>query len=173
MIDLNEFIKSSKFDSSNDRLFVQRIFKNGIEPYVERLRQYKFVECNKVLDAGCGFGQWSLALAHLNKEVYACDADPKRTVFLEKIAAANKISSIHTMHTSIDCLPFENDFFDAVFCYGVLFITPWKKSISELIRVLKPGGKIYVSANGIGWLKYLWYTEHNKTADYILPPSPS
>ena len=167
MIDFNKLIKSSKIDSANDRSFLQRIFKNGVDPYVARLKQYKFTESGKVLDAGCGFGQWSLALAHLNKEVYACDADSTRVAFLERIASANKITNINIMQGFIDNLPFENDYFDTVFCYGVLYTTLWKKSLSELVRVLKPGGKIYVNANGIGWFKHLWYTEPNITVDYV------
>ncbi len=35
-----------------------------------------------------------------------------------------------------------------------------------MTRVLKPGGKLYLNANGIGWYVFLWNTEHNKTKDY-------
>lgn len=150
----------------NNHAFVQRIFKNGISDYVDRLKQYGFLDFEHALDAGCGFGQWSLALSQLNKEVFSCDADVERVEFLHKIAVENKINNIHTRQAFIDNLPYENESFDAVFCYGVIFLTPWKKSLSELVRVLKPGGKLYVNANGLGWYKHLWYTAHNKTSDY-------
>ncbi|MDP2192935.1 MAG: hypothetical protein Q8K36_00185, partial [Alphaproteobacteria bacterium] len=37
---------------------------------------------------------------------------------------------------------------------------------SELVRILKAGGKIYINTNGLGWYKHLWYSEHNKTEGY-------
>ena len=32
--------------------------------------------------------------------------------------------------------------------------------------VLKPGGKIYVNANGLGWYLYLWESGHNEVSGY-------
>lgn len=150
----------------NNHAFVQRIFKNGINNYVERLKQYGFLDFGHVLDAGCGFGQWSLALAQLNKKVYSCDADTIRIEFLNKLIIENDLQNIHARQAFIDDLPYDNQVFDAVFCYGVVFLTPWKKTLAELVRVLKRGGKLYVNANGLGWYKHLWYTSHNKTDDY-------
>ena len=46
-----------------------------------------------------------------------------------------------------------------------LLLHAWK-SLAELARVLRPGGRIYLSANGVGWYLFLWEEEHNKTADY-------
>lgn len=154
------------FIAKKDEEFCHRVYEKGLDPYIKRLRQYGFINLEKILDAGCGFGQWSLALAQLNKEVYSCDADVKRVEFLKNISVENKLNHIYSRQACIDNLPYENDSFDAVFCYGVIFLTPWKKSLSELVRVLKPKGKLYVNANGLGWYKHLWYTAHNKTSDY-------
>ena len=63
-------------------------------------------------------------------------------------------------------MPYPDNCFDLVFCYGVIFLTPWRQSLGELSRVLKTGGKLYVNANGLGWYNYLWKEEHNKTTDY-------
>lgn len=152
--------------SQRDLEFLERIYDKGLSPYTNRLKQYGFERFEKVLDAGCGFGQWSLSLAQLNTEIHSCDADPKRVEFLKKVAAENGLNHIHPRQAFIDNLPYKNESFDAVFCYGVIFLTPWKKSLSELVRILKPGGKLYVNANGLGWYKHLWYTNHNKTDDY-------
>lgn len=152
--------------SKNDINFLNRVYQNGINSYITRLKQYQFCNFEIVLDAGCGFGQWSLALAQINKKVYSCDADPKRIEFLKEMILEKGMSNIEARLGFIDSLPYNNETFDAVFCYGVIFITPWKKSLIELVRVLKPGGKLYVNANGLGWYKHLWYTEHNKTIDY-------
>ena len=63
-------------------------------------------------------------------------------------------------------MPYESDRFDAVFCYGVIFLTDWRKTLTELGRVLKPGGTLYITANGLGWYIFLWQEEHNKASDY-------
>ncbi|MDP2193596.1 MAG: hypothetical protein Q8K36_03625, partial [Alphaproteobacteria bacterium] len=73
-----QFSTNNMFTSKAEETFFQRVYSKGIAPYVERLQQYKFEKYERILDAGCGYGQWSLALSQLNKEVYACDADHKR-----------------------------------------------------------------------------------------------
>ena len=150
----------------NDYNFVNRVFKNGINTYISRIKQYEFCGKQKVLDAGCGFGQWSLSLAHLNKEVYSCDADQLRVNFSQSMFRELGVENIITKQSVIDCLPYPNDYFNVVFCYGVIFLTSWKKSLYELVRVLKPGGKIYINANGLGWYKFLWYSNYNQVEDY-------
>lgn len=57
-------------------------------------------------------------------------------------------------------------YFDAVFSFSVLPYVPWRKALAELARVLKPGGKLYLNANGIGWYVFLWETEYNKADGY-------
>lgn len=152
--------------SQNDAAFVSRIYKDGIQPYIDRLKQYEFQGYNHVLDAGCGFGQWSLALSSLNKQVSSCDAASNRVQYLTELADINNIKNIKVKEGVINKLPYEDEVFDAVFCYGVIFLTPWKISLRELIRVLKPTGKLYLNANGLGWYKNLWYNQPHATTDY-------
>lgn len=66
----------------NDRLFLQRIYADGLDKYTDRLQAIGFAEHEHVLDAGCGYGQWSLALAGMNQAVSACDISPLRVNFL-------------------------------------------------------------------------------------------
>jgi ubiquinone/menaquinone biosynthesis C-methylase UbiE len=150
----------------NDYKFVNRIFENGIVKYRNRLSAIGFSNYNKVLDAGCGFGQWSLALAELNTEVYSCDISPLRTHFLLDLASELMINNITVKTSKLEVLPYDDQTFDAVFCYGVIFLSDWKKSLAELKRVLKPGGNLYLTANELGWYLYLWKEEHNKANDY-------
>ena len=46
----------------NDKLFIQRVFSKGLDSYINRLEAIGFTKKSKVLDAGCGYGQWSIAL---------------------------------------------------------------------------------------------------------------
>jgi len=150
----------------NDNLFIQRIFSDGVEKYKNRIEALGFSGKQKVLDAGCGYGQWSLALADLNNVVESCDISSTRVKFLKEIAARLDISNINSQVSRLDSMPYPDSHFDAVFCYGVIFLTPWRNSLRELIRVLKPGGQLYVNANGLGWYMFLWQEEHNKTDNY-------
>ncbi|MBT4733112.1 class I SAM-dependent methyltransferase [Candidatus Woesearchaeota archaeon] len=150
----------------NDYLYIQRIFKNGIEKYVNRLKALGFVGNDRVLDAGCGFGQWSLALSTLNKTVTSCDISSIRINFLNDMMHGCDIDNIQIDKSSLNELPYSDNTFDAIFCYSVIFLTPWKESLHELARVLKPNGKLYISANEVGWYIFLWDKEHNKADNY-------
>ncbi len=151
---------------NNDALFLQRIYKEGLGKYSDRLRAIGFTNCNHVLDAGCGFGQWSLALAQLNRFVSACDVSSLRMDVVKDVTRELEVTNLDLLVSGITSLPYVDSSFDAVFCYGVIFLTPWRQSLRELARVLKPGGKLYVSANGLGWYIFLWQEEYNKAKDY-------
>lgn len=150
----------------NDRLFLQRIFGEGLLKYQNRLNAIGFSKHDHVLDAGCGYGQWSLALAEMNRQVSSCDISPLRIDFLSNLAENLGVTNLDIQLCGIDAFPHSDACFDAVFCYGVIFLTPWRQSLAELARVLKPGGILYVNANGLGWYMFLWQEEHNKADDY-------
>jgi ubiquinone/menaquinone biosynthesis C-methylase UbiE len=150
----------------NDAAFLERVYSKGIDVYIDRLKQYGFCGLSTVLDAGCGFGQWALALSTLNWKVSACDASAIRVEVLTGLATDLGITNVSARRASLDSLPYDYASFDGVFCYGVLFLTRWRESLRELARVVRPGGKLYVNANGVGWYKNLWYNLPNPAADY-------
>ncbi len=150
----------------NDAAFLKRVYSKGIDVYTDRLKQYGFCGLSRVLDAGCGFGQWSLALSTLNSQVNACDASAVRVEVLTRLASDLGITNVSARQATLDSLPYDSASFDGAFCYGVLFLTRWRESLRELARVVRPGGKLYVNANGLGWYKNLWYNLPNPAADY-------
>jgi len=158
--------KAAEKMPANDAAFLSRIYASGLDTYANRLRAIGFVGMDSVLDAGCGFGQWSLALADMNASVAAVDVADNRIEFIRRAGESlcpGKISPFvgSTSETNLPAMSF-----DGVFCYGVLFLTPWKESLAEFARVLKPGGRLYVNANGLGWYKHLWYNAPNPADDY-------
>ena len=142
----------------NNMLYIQRIYGKGLDKYLSRINALGFTNYDRVLDAGCGFGQWSLALSHSNKLVDSCDISSTRISFLNSMTKELGVSNINTCESSLERLPYSDNTFDVVFCYGVIFLTPWRESIRELTRVLKPNGKLYISANEVGWYLFLWNT---------------
>ena len=158
--------KNKSLIGDNDRMYLQRIFSSGIQKYIKRLNALGFSGQGQVLDAGCGYGQWSLALSELNTFVESCDISSTRIGFLKQLMELASIPNLSAQVSGLSPLPYSSDYFDSIFCYGVLFLTPWRQSLFELSRVLKPNGKLYLTANGLGWYTFLWETEHNKADDY-------
>lgn len=108
----------------------------------------------RVLDAGCGMGNWSLALARWFDEVHGLEITASRLEILEAVCPWFN-GRIHTKHGSIENLPYPDGWFDAVFCNGVIFLTDYQKSLKEFHRVLRRGGMVYLSFNGMAWWTHL------------------
>jgi len=105
-----------------------------------------------VLDIGCGEGRHSIGL-YVDREVNAIGID----LSMEDMKTAkNRIKdfSISETNTSscafgagdIKSLPFEDNVYDAVICSEVLeHLESLDDAVSEIVRVLKPGGVLAVS----------------------------
>jgi ubiquinone/menaquinone biosynthesis C-methylase UbiE len=159
--------KYQPFLGENNFEFMKRVYETDAYIYESRLKSIGLNGKKKVLDAGCGFGQWSLILAQINKEVFSLDKQAERVILLNEIISELKISNINVTKGILSHLPYENNSFDAIFCYGAIFCTDWKKTLKEFSRVLEPGGTLYFNANEIGWYVNLWNSEPNKTNDYL------
>lgn len=122
--------------------------------YKRRLKSIGFVGKENILDAGCGMGQWSIALSELNGKVFGLDISKFRVKIAKTLAATNGVDAKFCVG-KLENLPFSDSFFDAIFCYGVFMFTDMPKTIKEFIRVIKPGGIIYLNANSWGWYLHL------------------
>lgn len=152
--------------TENDKSFLGRVFSTDLEAYAEQLVRLGFAGNTRVLDAGCGFGQWSLVLANLNEKVVGLDSSSTRTEFLSQLAAAIGQRNIKTAVGALESLPFRNRSFDAIFCFGTVFLTDWTKALDEFARVLAPGGKLFLTFNDIGWYVNCWVNRPNEVSDY-------
>jgi ubiquinone/menaquinone biosynthesis C-methylase UbiE len=141
----------------------ERVYTPPLSRYADRLGAIGFNGMERVLDACCGFGQWTLCLAGTNARVDACDISPERTEIVNGLARDLGFSNIEAVQSRLEVMPYEGDTFDAAFCYVSLNCTPWKESLRELHRVLKPGGKVYFTANGLGYFIKQWVEEPHKT----------
>jgi SAM-dependent methyltransferase len=150
----------------NDEAFLSRVFSGGLRRYISRLNALGMSGIHDVLDAGCGFGQWSLALAALNQNVHACDFDGRRIKVLEDIARLVGLHNVCARVGSVESLPYGDGSMDAVFCYSVLMMSDWKRALEEFFRVLRPGGVLYIGGNDIGWYLRLYEIAPNATDDY-------
>jgi SAM-dependent methyltransferase len=116
------------------------------EPMISRL---KLRGCIKVLDLGCGFGKWSIALSEVGFEVTAVDLAQAAIDWLRKWTHCENLT-IETVVSSPQsyCRP---EFFDAVICKSVLDHMPLEDaacSMSNIVASLKTGGVCYLSFDG-------------------------
>lgn len=102
----------------------------------------------KVLDIGCGAGFDSLLAARLvgsSGRVIGVDMTP---AMLEKATAGAKevaLDNVEFRHGHAESLPVPDASIDVVISNGVVNLCPDKKSVlSEINRVLKPGGRIQI-----------------------------
>ena len=152
--------------TENDAAFMNRVYQDGLSKYRDRLSAINFCGLSHVLDAGCGFGQWTLALSELNEKVSACDISPARISALQGLSSALTHRNIEAKISNFEPLRYPDAHFDAVFCYSVLPCVAWREALREIHRVTKPGGFVYANANGIGWYVNLWLKRPNEVEGY-------
>ena len=102
-----------------------------------------FFQGKAVLDAGCGGGRNTIAMARLG----AADAqgiDLGGEGIQNARECAQGLDNVHFQQASDLDIPFEDERFDLVWCAGVVMITTRGSRPRELTRVLKPGGLLYL-----------------------------
>lgn len=105
------------------------------------------------LDAGCGPGITSVALAERCESLWAIDISQRSLASAKKIAQRFKKNNISFKTASVLKLSFKNRSFDLVFCWGVINHTKEPSlAISELSRVLKQGGILVLAVYQKTWL---------------------
>ena len=137
--------------SADDQMFLHRVWSRPIDDYIARLQDIGFASQDRILDAGAGMGQWSVALAALNRHVWAVDLDSGRISVIERIAKTLDLGNLSCATAPLEATPFKDESFDAIFCYSVLYVTDIRAVLKELHRVLAPGGYLYISTNSWGY----------------------
>lgn len=123
-------------------------FGRSQKNYVKRIESLGFVGKEKVLDAGCGMGQWTYILSKHNNAVVGVDCSEHR-INIAKYLNRQRDNAIFLQET-LEKLSFNPQSFDAIFCYGVFMFTDMQKSLEIFKRILKPDGIIFLNFNNIG-----------------------
>jgi ubiquinone/menaquinone biosynthesis C-methylase UbiE len=100
-----------------------------------------------VLDAGCGTGTLTLALLRTLKvpvKLTAVDLSASSMATAKKYVEKSSDSeqSVRFAQGNVLALPFADDAFDLVLTSGVLEYVPLDEGLSELARVIAPGGHL-------------------------------
>jgi demethylmenaquinone methyltransferase/2-methoxy-6-polyprenyl-1,4-benzoquinol methylase len=100
-----------------------------------------------ILDVACGTGDMAISLAEQGCTVTGIDlSEEMLTIARQKTASATSHLSPFTFHlANAEALPFPDATFDAVTCaFGVRNFVHLEKGLSEMLRVLKPGGRMVI-----------------------------
>ena len=106
----------------------------------------------KVLDLASGTGEPALSLAHAvgpRGRLTATDLVPQMLEAARQNAAAQGLDNIEFRLADAESLPFGDGEFDRVTCrFGIMFFPDVPKTLAEIRRVLKPGGRVCFAVFG-------------------------
>jgi ubiquinone/menaquinone biosynthesis C-methylase UbiE len=117
---------------------------------------------DKVLDAGCGNGDYTILALREGARVWAFDYSEE---MVRCTAARVERSNYRTeilFRASVTDIPAPDEYFDVVMCLAVLDHVPdadIPRALRELVRVLKTGGRAYLNVPnrfGYHWRAGLW-----------------
>jgi len=110
----------------------------------------------RVLELGCGVGKLWVENAQRIRPTWAITVSD----FSPAMLAATKanLADVHAafdfQQVDVEHIPFSSQTFDAVIANHMLYYARDRdRAVAEIARVLKPGGKLYASTNGMRHLK--------------------
>jgi len=129
----------------------------------------------RFLDVAAGSGALSIPAARLGARVMAIDQSP---VMLELLATRARKEGLNVETRVMDghALQFDDDTFDlAGSQFGVMLFPDVSRAIREMVRVIKPGGRVLIHAYGdrhkIEFLSFLVAAVQSVRPDFDGPPA--
>lgn len=112
-------------------------------------RNFKRDGNTKVLDLGCGAGRHIFFMAKENIIPYGIDISEEGVRYTRELLKRYKFDNFakNIIVGDFTNLKFENNYFDGIICYGVLYYSKKEqieKSVEEIYRVLKEDGKALI-----------------------------
>ncbi len=135
---------------------------------IEILHGWNIEPNQRVLDIGCGSGQTAIPAAKLGHQVVGIDIAEN---LIDYAIEEAKYQGLDVQFDVCDAedLPYEDNSFDVVISLiGAMFAPQPDKVVSEIARVLRPGGKLYMAnwtSTGIPALMF-------KSVAGVMPPPP-
>src|SRR6185437_15170888 len=126
----------------------------------EIIQDLHLKETDTVLDVAAGTGEPGLTIASKLKsgKVLITDLAEGMLEIARENAERRGINNIETLVCDVSEIPFPDNSFDAISCrLGYMFFPDMLLATKEMVRVLKPGGRIATSVWGLPE-KNIWFT---------------
>lgn len=115
-----------------------------------------FEKGGAILDLGCGAGRHLKFLAENGFEAYGCDYSSSGIKASQELLASANLKANFEI-ASVDNLPYDDEFFDGLICFGVLYYNDKQsiqKAAGEIFRVLKKGSKALILVRNLEDYRY-------------------
>lgn len=127
---------------------------SGVTTLAEQRRAaeaLRLPSAERLLDVACGPGNFTRQLAQqLSDDGLAVGFDISEPM-LTRAVLDNSGASTCYVRGDARMLPFDDETFDAVCCFGALYLMPEPFRVAdEMVRVLKPGGRIAILTSYAG-----------------------
>jgi ubiquinone/menaquinone biosynthesis C-methylase UbiE len=153
-----QFADSSKLAARGRLNREYTIAETGWFPWVAR--QLPLREGDRVLDIGCGPAWfWASVINDIPENLDLTLADQSSGMVEEAVTRCKALpfGSVTGRQAEAASLPFEDKSFDVVIAMHMLYHLPDPAAgIAEMFRVLKPGGSLAVTTNGMGNMRGIY-----------------
>jgi len=131
----------------------KKVIENGKRNRLVTKTTTKFIppdKSKKILEGGCGNGQFVYAFNELGYDSYGVDYAPKTVSRIKKIFPDLKVSV-----GDVRKLKFPDNHFDGYWSIGVIehFFEGYSPIIKEIERIVRPGGFLFISFPHLSFLR--------------------
>ncbi len=129
----------SHYDRAAERGVPSLVWRAGQERRLQMIAKWTRLDDARVLIAGVGIGTYSSEIRHrYTADVEAFDIEAARV-------AEAQAETPHALIAAAEALPYRDNQFDTILSHEVLeHVLDDRKSIQEMVRVLKPGGRVII-----------------------------
>ena len=140
--------------------FYEKYWQQQLEPAQTRLLALANLQPGEqVLDVACGTGLVTLRAAtevSPSGAVIGTDISEAMVAAARKVANRQKVMQVAFQRMEAEALQFADNSFDVVLCsLGLMYIPDPLKALTEMFRVLRPGGRVVTAVwgqrNRCGW----------------------
>lgn len=144
--------KEREFDTSW-KTARERIYNYGMDYWEKQLLNLGVEKLPiDVIEIGSGNGQWLITFAKFASKIVGIEpSDLIRNYSANKLKEYGFEQKVELKKGFAESIPYANESFDLLFCSGVFMFVNQKKALKEFNRVLRNGGKLILTVNGLGY----------------------
>jgi len=129
---------------------------NRYYSYLVKSAEFDKHSGEEILEIGCGIGTDLIEYAKNGANVTGVDLGEDQVKLTKLNFNLHNLPYKEIRIANAENLPFSDNSFDLVYCFGVVHHTPnSEKAISEIFRILRPDGTALIMIYARGWKHYL------------------